>query len=79
MKKLLMRVLVATALLGSFGCNTKTTSTMEKNTEIQDTNNEAAAENNAQSGYGGDPNNSGSGATAQPTDTANQGSGKSPE
>ena len=57
MKKLFINILVAGALAGTYSCNTKTTDTQNKNTEIQDTDNQTAAERNAQSGYGGDPNN----------------------
>lgn len=69
MKKLMMTILVAAALVGEYGCNTKTTDTQNKNTEIQDTDNQAAAENNAKSGYGGDPNNNSGATTAQQFDS----------
>ncbi|GEO05590.1 hypothetical protein AAE02nite_32540 [Adhaeribacter aerolatus] len=70
MKKLFMNVLVAGSLLLAYGCTTKTTDNNEKNTEIQDPDNQATAENNAQSGYGNDPNNNSSTATtAQQFDT----------
>ena len=44
MKKLFMNVLVAGGLLLPYGCSTKTTDTNEKNTEIQDADNQAVAE-----------------------------------
>jgi putative membrane protein len=63
MKKLMLNILMAGFLLGGYGCNTKTTDTQEKNTEIKDTDNQTAAETNAKSGIGGGSDND-SGTTA---------------
>lgn len=69
MKNLMANVLVAVCMWWAVACDTKTTTTNEKNTEIADAG-EATAENNAQSGYGNDPNNNSGAVTAtQPYDT----------
>ncbi|KAA5544212.1 DUF4142 domain-containing protein [Adhaeribacter rhizoryzae] len=69
MKTQILPVLVALTLVWGVGCNTKTTDTQNKNTELKEPDNQATAENNAQSGYGNDPNNNSGAATTQQLDT----------
>src|SRR5688500_13433822 len=70
MKKLMLNILLAGTLVWGYGCNSKTTETQVKNTEIKDTDEQAAAETNAQSGIGGGSSNDSSTATtAQQVDT----------